>query len=82
MNDSLKRFNFEVDTVAKQVQLYQNNDTLNRSTFTYKVDSSELVLNGVWNKDTLYMKFRKYDINKFRLVSRGFNWINEYPYNR
>ncbi|MBL0134510.1 MAG: hypothetical protein IPP79_11150 [Chitinophagaceae bacterium] len=82
MNDSLKRFNFEVDTVAKQVQLYQNNDTLNRSTFTYKADSSELVLNGVWNKDTLYMKFRKYDINKFRLVSRGFNWINEYPYNR
>jgi uncharacterized membrane protein YphA (DoxX/SURF4 family) len=82
MNDSLKRFNFEVDTVAKQVQLYQNNDTLNRSMFTYKVDSNELVLNGVWNKDTLFMKFRKYDINKFRLVSRGFNWINEYPYNR
>lgn len=82
MNDSIKRFNFVVDTAANQVQLFQNNDTLNKSLFTYKADTAGLYLSGVWNKDTLHMKFRKYDINKFRLVSRGFRWINEYPYNR
>ena len=27
-------------------------------------------------------RFRRVDETRFRLVSRGFNWINEYPYNR
>ena len=25
---------------------------------------------------------KRFDENRFRLVNRGFHWVNEYPYNR
>jgi len=81
-NDSLRRFNFIVNDSLKSVLVYTNADTLNKSTLHYEADSTSLLLTGLLGKDSIYMRFRKYDIKNFRLVNRGFNWINEYPYNR
>jgi hypothetical protein len=80
MNDSIQYFNFVVDTMAKTVTIYNYADTLNKSKFSYVMDSSYLILNGMMSKDSLYMKFKKIDLNSFRLLNRGFHWINEYPY--
>lgn len=82
MNDSIKRFNFIVNDSAKSILVYSNTDTVNKSTLFYRADSTALILTGRLNKDSVYMRLNKYDINKFRLVSRGYHWINEYPYNR
>ena len=81
-NDSLKRFNFIVNDSLKSVLVYTNADTLNKSTLHFEADSTSLLLTGLLGKDSIYMRFRKYDIKNFRLVNRGYNWINEYPYNR
>jgi hypothetical protein len=83
VNDSTKYFNFQPDTVNKKIVVYANNDTLYKGNFTYTMPEKDVLeMNGVWNKDTFYISLKQFDLNKFRLVSRGFNWINEYPYNR
>ena len=82
MNDSIKRYNFIVDDSAKSILLYLNADTINKSTLFYKQDSSTLFLTGKLMSDSVTIRMKKFDINKFRLVSRGYHWINEAPYNR
>jgi len=83
MNDSLHSYNFDVNDTLKKIVLYSSNDySLTESTLYYKLDSTVLTLTGKFGKDSMYIRLRKYDINKFRLVNRGYRWINEYPYNR
>lgn len=45
-------------------------------------DSTHLILEGRIATDTVRIGMKKYDIKRFLLISRGFQWINEYPYNR
>lgn len=82
MNDTVRRYNFIVDTISKSVSVYLNTDTVNKSKLFYHADTIYLTLSGRLKNDSVYMRLKKYDINKFRLVNRGFNWINEYPFNR
>ncbi len=82
MNDSLKYYNFIVNDSLKNILMYSYADTANKSTLFYQKDSTSLIITGLMGKDSVQMKFKKFDINKFRLVNRGFHWVNEYPYNR
>jgi len=79
MNDSMHHYNFEVNDTLKKIVFSSWNDY--GSTLHYELDSTALILRGKFGKDSMYMRLRKYDIKKFRLVNRGFRWINEYPYN-
>lgn len=79
MNDSLKRYEFKVNDTTKTIMAVLGSDT---SRLSFKTDSSLLSIWGRMGKDSVYMRMHRYDIQKFRLVNRGFNWINEYPYNR
>jgi hypothetical protein len=45
-------------------------------------DSSKLYLEGQLAKDSVRIWFLSQDLNSFRLLSRGFHWINEFPNNR
>lgn len=81
MNDSMKRMSFVVNDTIKTIVMAINPDTV-KSTLRYQLDSNALVITGRLKADSVYMRFRRYDEKKFRLLSRGFNWINEYPYNR
>ncbi len=82
MNDSLKFFKFIVNDSARSILFYSVADSLNKSSLLYQADSTSLVLSGQIKADSIYIRLRKFDVNKFRLVSRGYHWINEYPYNR
>jgi hypothetical protein len=82
MNDSLKFFKFIVNDSARSILFYSVADSLSKSSLLYQVDSTSLVLSGQIKADSIYIRLRKLDVNKFRLVSRGYHWINEYPYNR
>jgi flagellar basal body-associated protein FliL len=83
VNDSIKRFALETDTVKKEIVLYIFGDTLHKGRFAYTMPEKDmLAIKGVWKNDTFDIMMKKYDLNNFRLVSRGFNWINEYPFNR
>ena len=82
MNDSTKDYNFITDTISKSVSISSGTDTIIKSTLFYRADSAYLTLTGKLKNDSVFIRLKKYDINKFRLVNRGFHWINEYPFNR
>jgi hypothetical protein len=81
-NDTTRNYNFKIDTTLKTIAAYPNWDTVNRYQFKYQKDSAYLVLNGSYKNDSLHIKLKRFDENKFRLVNRGFHWVNEFPFNR
>lgn len=83
INDNSEWYSFEPDTIAKKIVLYANNDTLNKAYFAYSQPEKDILeMRGKWGSDSLYMRMKKFDLNNFLLVNRGFNWINEEPFNR
>ena len=51
--------------------------------FTFQQpDRERLILDGTLDGHAIHMETRFYDRNKFLIVSRGFNWIQERPFNR
>ena len=42
----------------------------------------QLVLDGTMDGHTIQMRLKLVDRSKLTLVSRGFHWINEYPFQR
>jgi hypothetical protein len=83
MNDSLKRYNFKPDLKKKTFQVYADADSSQKSTLTYTEPfKNQLFIQGVLKKDTLKIQLKKMDLNKFLLLNRKFNWVNEYPFNR
>jgi uncharacterized membrane protein YphA (DoxX/SURF4 family) len=82
MNDTVRNYNFKIDTVTKTAMVYPNWDTLNKNQFTYIKDTAFLTLTGKIKNDSVYIKLKRYDENNFRLVNRGFHWVNEMPFNR
>lgn len=82
MRDTTSSINFQVDTALHQVTVFRNSDTVNKWHWNYATDSTHLRFWGKVNTDSIQLTYRKYDINRFRLVSRGFHWINEFPLNR
>ncbi|AXY76528.1 hypothetical protein D3H65_22125 [Paraflavitalea soli] len=81
ITDSTEWIAFEPDTVAKKIIVYE--DTAHKAAFTYTWPEKDLLeMKGRWKSDSLVIRMQQFDLNKFKLVSRGYNWINEYPYNR
>jgi hypothetical protein len=83
MNDSTKGFAFNTDTVAKKIEMFSYGDTTKKSNFVYSIPKRDvLLLVGKLNGDSAVIQMSKYDLNNFRLINRGFHWVNEYPLNR
>ena len=83
MNDSTKRYNFVIDTVKHTIIMNTYADTVNKAYYTYSQPTKDmLLLKGKFKKDSLNISLKKYDLNKFLLLRRGFHWVNEYPLNR
>lgn len=69
-----------VDTVARKISGTFKDDLKSKYVFTYSSpDSARLVLTGKVYGDTVVMELIK---KKFLLTERGFNWVNEHPFNR
>jgi hypothetical protein len=84
MNDTVRNYNFKIDTVKCEAVVYPVWDTVGKTYFTYTKDHDYLILNSKSNDsgNTVYVRLKRYDEKNFRLMNRGFHWINEYPYNR
>ncbi|MBT1706143.1 DoxX family protein [Chryseosolibacter indicus] len=68
----------------KVVLLSKDLSTIGNYNFI-SLDSATIQMSGIHNQDTLTVlltKTLKNEDDSFLLVSRGFHWINEYPYNR
>ena len=83
MNDSTKGFAFKPDTIKKRIEIFSYNDTTKKSNLVYSFPQKDiLLLTGKLDSNSVVIKMKKYDLKNFRLINRGFHWVNEYPYNR
>ena len=83
MDDKVKRFNSEIDTVKQQFTWTVGQDTVNRYIMSYQLTGDSLLrIDGVLEGDTLGIDLKRYPLENFGLLNRGFNWVNEVPYNR
>lgn len=83
MNGDNQWYKVKVDTSQQSIDLSAFNDTTIVHTLNYeKIDTGIFKWEGVFKGDTLSIKTKYFDPKNFELVKRGFNWVNEYPYNR
>lgn len=81
--DSTSRFYTELDTTAHQMKLKFSNtgDAVYR--LRYEIpQEGRLLFRGAMNTDSIAIHMARKELSTFRLVGRGFHWINEYPFNR
>jgi hypothetical protein len=87
MNDSTHFYGFKTDTLEHILTIFSYRDTTKRWRLHYSYPLTDtLTLWGTrsWGQkaDSVFISLARYPLSNFRLNSRIFNWINEYPYNR
>ena len=50
--------------------------------FTFNSDSTRMIMDGTLINDKLKIVAHKKSAGGYLLVSRGFHWVNEYPFNQ
>ncbi|MBL7825487.1 MAG: hypothetical protein JNJ57_02575 [Saprospiraceae bacterium] len=81
-NERSGSFSFKPDSLLSQVTIKSYRDSTQVYTFALAQDSNLVKISGLYYGDTLRATLRRLDDSKFQLTSRGFHWINEYPFNR
>ena len=72
-----------IDAGGKTLTLTKGNDKTWTARFSYQRPAADrLILDGDMDGHRMHMELQLFDRNKFMLVSRGFHWIQEYPFNR
>ncbi|HEX9940752.1 MAG TPA: hypothetical protein VGG03_01950 [Thermoanaerobaculia bacterium] len=83
MDDSRQRYVFAFDEKKSTVALTKRDDPKWKSAFSLQqTEPGLLALEGTLDGRRIRARLRRVEAPEFRLVSRGFHWINEYPYNR
>ncbi|HKW02468.1 MAG TPA: hypothetical protein VJN96_21770 [Vicinamibacterales bacterium] len=75
----------QVDLTAKTITLTLGQGDQKKTIGTFSVDQSapdRLVLDGALNNRKIRMETHLFPRENFLLVNRGFNWIQELPFNR
>lgn len=81
MADSRTRYSLDLND--RGMHLYKREDPNWSATLNYKRPSpKEIVLDGSMDGHMYHAILHKADDPSFRLTTRGFHWINEYPFNR
>jgi hypothetical protein len=81
--DSLALVRVVADSTTHSVTFTSAPDTLRKLVAAYAFpDSMHLVMRGRAGADSIEMTFRRRREDSFRLVGRGFHWVNEVPYFR
>jgi uncharacterized membrane protein YphA (DoxX/SURF4 family) len=83
MDESFVGYGAAINTNEKTIALTNNSDKNWKGNLTFqRVAEDQLILDGSMDSHTIHMKLQFVDHKKFLLVSRGFHWIQEYPFNR
>jgi len=81
--DSLVRFGLRTDSVRHVATFASGPDSTKWMRLAYVFpDSTHLNLAGRIGGDSVEMKLRRRPESSYLLVSRGFHWVNEFPYFR
>lgn len=83
MDDSFARYGASIRVLEKTLELTDDDDKNWRANFTFERAAPErLTLDGNMNGHQTHLQLKLADHNKFLLVERRFQWIQEYPFNR
>lgn len=79
MDDQIHPYTFETDSTNHKAKIYGGGIKSKTFNFDYNLSDDILNLKGVLYYDSLDIQLKR---KKMLLNTRGFNWINERPYNR
>jgi hypothetical protein len=83
IDDSFTGYQSSIDEKEKTLTLSKSNDKNWKATFTYaRPAPNQLVLDGSMDGQKVHLQLKLFDRDKLTLISRGFHWISEYPYQR
>lgn len=83
MDESRKGYGASVDEKKNTLSLTKNDDKNWKASFTYTHPAVDrLALDGTMAGHKVQMQLKREDETKFLLNSRGFHWVQDYPFNR
>jgi hypothetical protein len=83
MNDTFERFTAATDAQERSLDLTKRSDKNWKANLTFsRPAADQLTLDGIMNGHKVQMQLKREDETKFMLSSRGFHWVQEYPFNR
>lgn len=83
MSKKRENFSIEIDSTANgRIKFIPSSGDSDSFDFYYTKTKNTLDFNFIHKNDTIYGQTTKMGEDKFLLVNRGFNWINERPFNR
>lgn len=83
MDDSLARYNTAINVKQNTLTFTKADDKNWKADFTFQRPSpNRLILDGTMDNHQVHMQLDLLDAGSFLLVSRGFHWVQEYPFNR
>ena len=82
MDEKGQYYRANVNVGAKTVALTKLADAKSKADFSFSQPApGQLVLDGSIDGHKVHARLEWFDRSKFLLVSRGFHWVQEYPYN-
>ena len=83
MNESFERFAAAIDARKMSIDLTKRNDKNWKANFTFSRPAADLLnLDGTMNGHKVQMQLKREDETRLLLPSRGFHWVQEYPFNQ
>jgi hypothetical protein len=83
VDDSSAGYGASIDPKKDTLTLTKADDKKWRASFTFRrVGSDFMTIDGTMDNHKVHMGLSLVDPSKFLLVSRGFHWIQDYPFNR
>ncbi len=82
-SDSRRRYGLQLDAAKKTLALTKRDDAAWKSALTYQNPAPDrLLVEGTFDGRKVRASLHRIEVPKFLLVTRGFHWINEFPFNR
>ncbi|HRI48986.1 MAG TPA: DoxX family protein [Pseudomonadota bacterium] len=83
MDDTLVPYTTAIDMNARSLSLTKASDKSWKALWTFERAAAEqLSLDGDMDGHHIHMQLQLFDHRKFLLLSRGFHWTQDYPFNR
>jgi len=83
MDDTFARFGSKIDMETKSLTLSKRDDPKWTATFSIEQPAADrMILKGAMDGKNVQMRLELFPRERFLLVNRGFNWIQEYPFNQ
>jgi hypothetical protein len=82
-SDSRRRYGLTLDAAKKTLALTKRDDPAWKSALSYQQPApGRLTLAGTFEGRKVRASLHRVEEPEFLLVTRGFHWVNEYPFNR